>query len=146
VLKITVNASEVMKSLDEATKHLLEKEMRGVVAKAVNEIRDDAIANAEEVGLGRTGLTQKPSGGWHQRRGEIPSGIFAFVEPNSGSTVSAKVAFDSTRDTFHAFFLEFGTRHMSPRPFFMRALSEASDRAVSAAQKRFDEAVARMLK
>lgn len=145
MLKITVNASDIADRLTKDTKYLLELEMRGVVADAVNVLRDDAIANANELGLSRTGPTPKPSGGTYDRKGRIPSGIYAFVKPNSGGTVSAKVAFKKTADNFHAFFLEFGTRHMAPRPFFLRALSEAKAPAMAAAQHRLDEAIGRML-
>jgi HK97 gp10 family phage protein len=145
MLKIKINAHELAAELEKDTEYLLEKEMRGVVADAANVLRDDAIANANEIGLSRTGPTPKPSGGMHDRAGQIPSGIYAFVEPNAGGTVKAKVAFRRTRENFHAFFLEFGTRHMSPQPFFMRALSEVRGAAVSAAQKRLDEGVGRML-
>jgi len=146
MLSIKINAKELAGKLDKDARYMLEKEMRGVVADVANPIRDDAIANAEGVGLGRTGPTPKPSGGMHDRRGKIPSGIYAFVEPNKGAVVSAKIAFRKTRETFHAFFLEYGTRHMAPQPFFMRALGETRGAALAAGQKRLNEAIGRMLK
>lgn len=146
MLKIKVNAQELVGKLDKDSRYMLEKEMRGVVADIVNPIRDDAIDNANSIGLGKTGPTRMPSGGIHDRQGQIPSGIYAFVAPNSGSTVSAKVAFRKTRDNYHAFFLEFGTRHMAPQPFFLRALSETRAAALAAGQTRLNEAIGRMLK
>lgn len=146
MLRIHVNAEQLAGRLDEDSRYMLEKEMRGVVADIANPIRDDAIANAEQVGLGKTGPTKKPSGGIHVRRGKIPSGIFAFVMPNKGSVIAAKIAFDKTRDNYHAFFLEFGTRFMSPQPFFLRALSETRAAALAAGQQRLNEAIGRMLR
>lgn len=146
MLKIKINAQELAGKLDQDSRYMLEKEMRGVVADIANPIRDDAIANAEGIGLGKTGPTRMPSGGMHDRQGQIPSGIYAFVEPNSGSTVSAKIAFKKTRDNFHAFFLEFGTRYMAPQPFFLRALGETRAAALAAGQQRLNEAIGRMLK
>lgn len=43
MLKIKVNADEIVAALERDTKYLAEKEMRGVVAEAVNIIRDDAV-------------------------------------------------------------------------------------------------------
>jgi HK97 gp10 family phage protein len=147
MLKITVNADELVAQLERDTKYLAEKEMRGVVSKAVNVIADDAKQNAIEVGFGNKGRYRTASGEIITRKGQIPNGIYAFTGKNKGSVVPAKVAFDPKKagGAWYARLLEFGTRKMPPIPFFMRALPEKRKEALAAAQKRLNEAVGRML-
>lgn len=148
MLKIKVNADEIVAALERDTKYLAEKEMRGVVAEAANVIRDDAVQNAVEVGYSAKGPHRMPSGRIYDRKGQIPQGIYAFVEANKGSIVSAKIAFDAAKagGAWYARIVEFGSRFMPPVPSFMRALSEKQADALKAAQKRLSEAVGRMLK
>ncbi|WP_042778030.1 HK97-gp10 family putative phage morphogenesis protein [Sinorhizobium fredii] len=148
MLKIKVNSDEIVAALERDTKYLAEKEMRGVVAEAANVIRDDARQNAIEVGYSAKGPHRMPSGSIYWRKGQIPDGIYAFVEANKGTLVSAKIAFDAKKagGAWYAHILEFGSRFMSPVPFFMRALPEKQADAIKAAQKRLSEAVGRMLK
>jgi HK97 gp10 family phage protein len=147
MLKIKINSDEIAAALERDTKYLADKEMRGVVAEAANVIRDDAIQNAIEVGYSARGPHRMPSGRIWWRKGRIPEGIYAFVESNRGTIVSAKVAFDvkAAGGAWYAHILEFGSRFMSPVPFFMRALPEKQGEALKAAQKRLSEAVGRML-
>lgn len=147
MLKIKVNSEEIVAALERDTKYLAEKEMRGVVAEAANVIRDDAIQNAIEVGYSAKGPHLMPSGRVYVRKGLIPQGIYAFVEANKGTITRAKIAFNpkNAGDAWYARILEFGSRFMSPVPFFMRALPEKRAQALAAAQKRLSEAVGRML-
>jgi HK97 gp10 family phage protein len=146
MLKFKTNSSKVAAQLKNDTKYLCEKEMRGVVAKAVDAVRDQAKANAIAIGLGQAGMVPDSSGRQRMRQGQIPGAIYSYVKKNEGSIVSGAVKIKKTRATFHAGFIEFGTRFRPPKPFFRRALEEASGAALSAAQARFDEAVGRMLK
>jgi HK97 gp10 family phage protein len=148
MLKIKVNSDELVARLEKDTHYLAEKEMRGVVSKAVNVIKDDAVQNAIEVGFSAKGPFRTASGKRIVRHGQIPQGIYAFVEKNKGDTVTAKVAFDAKAagGAWYARILEFGSRKMAPIPFFLRALPEKRTQALAAAQKRLDEAVGRMLK
>ncbi|MCA1404698.1 hypothetical protein I6F26_10145 [Ensifer sp. IC3342] len=150
MLKIKVNSDEIVSALERDTKYLAEKEMRGVVAVAADVIRDDAIQNAIEVGYSAKGPHRMPSGSVYVRKGLIPQGIYAFVQANKGTITSAKVAFNAkktgpTGGAWYAHILEFGSRFMSPVPFFLRALPEKRAQALAAAQKRLSEAVGRML-
>jgi HK97 gp10 family phage protein len=145
---ITIKSAAVAAKLDKASTHLLEKEMRGVVAVAANEIRDQARSNAIGVGLGQSGPVTYAKGEKYDRHGGIPQSIFAFVQPNAGSHVSAKVAFDHLAagyDNWYAVLIENGTRFMSARPFFTPAVNDTKGSAAGAASKRFAEAVQRML-
>lgn len=149
--KVEVKSGRLIAQLQKDFKHLSEKEVRGVVAVGANVIRDKAKSNAEAVGLGQTGAVADSSGRLRQRHGRIPGAIYAYVRKNEGDTVTARVALDTKakrgpQQTFHARFIEFGTVHMSPRPFFRRSLAEAEGEALAAMEKRFAEAVGRMLR
>jgi HK97 gp10 family phage protein len=149
-ITVDTNAAEIAAKLGDGYKHFAELEMRGVVSKAVNTIRDRARENAEGIGLSATGLKRYAGGQTHVLRGLIPSKIFSYVLPNAGEIKRGRATIDISAkrgptQTYHAYFIEFGTSRQSPRPFFLRALPEAQGKAMAAAQKRFDEGVARIL-
>lgn len=146
MLKLDVNSKALRDTLQRGGKHFVEKEMRGVMAKVVNTVRDGARNNAEALGLSKTGPTPLPGGGMHNRRGKIPDAIYSYVAKQEGETTRGFVKVQRSRETFHWVFLEFGTRHMSPQPFFLRALPENTGKALAEAQQRFDEAIPRILK
>lgn len=145
MLKIDVNSKALRDSLQRGGEHFVEKEMRGVMAQVVNTIRDGARKNADALGLSRTGPTPVPGGGMYTRRGKIPAAIYSYVAKQEGDTTRGFVKVQRSRETFHWVFLEFGTRFITPQPFFFRALSENRGAAMKAAQKRFDDAVPRIL-
>jgi hypothetical protein len=150
VITIDCNAEEIADRLAKGWKHFSELEMRGVISQAVNTIRDVARTNAQAVGLGATGVRKYAGGQTHQLRGLIPSKIFSWVEPNKGSLRQGEVTIDMSgkrgpSQTYHAFFVEFGTSRQAPRPFFVRSLAEASGAAAAAAAKRWAEGVGRIM-
>jgi HK97 gp10 family phage protein len=146
MLKIDVNSKALRQALQDGGQHFVEKEMRGVVSEVVNTVRDGARKNAQAAGLSQSGPTKDARGRVYNRRGKIPGAIYSYVAKQEGETTRGFVKVQRSRETFHWVFLEFGTVHMAPRPFFFRSLPENEGAAMAAAQKRFDDAIPRILK
>lgn len=150
-LEVKVDAQKLIIALDKGMEHFCQKEMRGVVAVGANEIRDQAINNAEAIGLGKRGMVRGKDGRMRARYGQIPKAIIARVLKNpSDSVTEAAIFFKKSakrgpQQTYHALFVEFGTKYMAPQPFFRRALPEARSAAQAEMQKRFNEGVQRIL-
>lgn len=123
---------------------------RGAVGKACNVIRDKARANAYSVGLGAVGPSVTPSGKTIIRHGRIPGAINAAVD--KGGLVSiGKIyvaplglkfggrSIGGAGGTSHWRFIEFGSIHNTPTPFFRNALNQAAAKAVAEAFRIYRE-------
>jgi HK97 gp10 family phage protein len=140
---IDVDGDALANKLDKEIKLFFEKRMRGVVAVAANEFRDQARSNAVQVGLAEVGTVTYASGKTYTRHGGIPQSIFAYTAPNEGDTVKAVVGFDHLAagyDNWYAVLIENGTRFVPARPFFRRAVNETMGSAVGEAKKKFSQA------
>lgn len=113
---------------------------RGAVAEAANAIRDQAILNAIGIGLDYRGPSTTPSGRPIERRGAIPVQINASVirRRNFSGVTAARVGVRSggrgeTDQAYHWRYLEFGSIHNTPTPFFGKSLDTAAGAAVDEA-------------
>jgi HK97 gp10 family phage protein len=131
---------ELRDALKRVTTALARRWIRGAVGEAANVVRDRAIANAIAVGLGARGTSRSPSGRKVQRHGLIPLNIRAWVEPSRGGRratagirIKSRGRSNSPSKTFHWRWVEFGSVHNAPRPFWRPALAQAQAAAVAAA-------------
>lgn len=111
---------------------------RGAVGEGLNRIRDQAKENALSVGLGKSGAAVTPSGHKIERRGLIPDAIDAYVLKRSrpGFTIGGVRVASGRRgptQTYHWRYIEFGSIHNAPRPFFRPALYQTTRQAIDAA-------------
>jgi HK97 gp10 family phage protein len=111
------------------------------VAEGANVIRDQVRVNAARRGLNRTGLSVMPSGRTHNRRGRIPEAVYAYVKtpPRGGGGAVAVVGIKSYRgrykQTFHWRWLEFGSIHNAPTPFFRPGFTQSRAKAKKAMER-----------
>lgn len=129
---------ELARNLEKYDERLQKAWTRGAVSEGVNEIRDQAILNALGIGLGFRGQSVTPSGRPIERRGAIPVQINSSVIKRrvyKGMT-QGRVGVRSggrgeTDQAYHWRFLEFGSIHNTPTPFFAKSLDQAKGRAIS---------------
>lgn len=145
---------ELARRLAEIDQGIVRKAARGAIGEAANVIRNQAVANARAVGLGRSGEVTTPSGRKIILRGGIPGSIHASVEPSRSKTTVAKTYVapygalsgpgSLSRASFNWVWIEFGSIRNTPRPFFVRAGREAASAAVDAAYNVLAKVVASM--
>lgn len=139
LVKMTViGGDEIVKSLDQVSRRLQKRWIRGAVGEALNVIKDQARLNAMNAHLVFRGPMTTPSGRIIIRRGQIPFGVDAYVRRGGGKRSSGIVYVRSGKrgapdQTYHWKFLEFGSVHNTPTPFFLRSVNEAKEEAGAAA-------------
>ena len=133
---------ELVAALEKYDKKLQQDWSRGAVSEGVNAIRDQAILNALGLGLDRRGPALTPSGKKIERRGAIPVQINSSVirRKNFSGMTSGRVGVRSggrgeTDQAYHWRFLEFGSIHNTPTPFFAKALTQAAGIAIDEVQE-----------
>lgn len=135
-------AKELARQLERYDEAVQKRWCRGAVGEGVNEIRDQAILNALAIGLGFRGPSVTPSGRPIERKGAIPVQINASVIKRKAfkGVTMGRVGIRSggrgeTDQAYHWRYLEFGSIHNTPTPFFGKSLDQATGRAIDASME-----------
>lgn len=142
--------------LKEISKDMQFKGGRFALRKSAQVIRDKARENASRVDDSKTpediakNITERWSGRLNARTGDLGFRIGVLGGAKGAAVASGEIAGKGKAnpggDTFYWRFLEFGTQHISARPFMRPAMTDSIQPATAEFIKQYDKAVDRAIR
>lgn len=151
-----VGLEDLRAKLKEISKDMQFKGGRFALRKSAQVIRDKARENASRVDDSKTpediakNITERWSGRLNTRTGDLGFRIGVLGGAKGAAVASGEIAGKGKAnpggDTFYWRFLEFGTQHISARPFMRPAMTDSIQPATAEFIKQYDKAVDRAIR